>query len=446
MRKEEEKVKRSIKMIALLLALALMAGGTLLAQKMTETRSVSETEGTFALAAQTAEEVTGLSWTHEGVTYHFVKQDGAWKNADDAAFPVNSDEVQELADDLAAMTATRKLEDVTEPANYGLAEPAATVTAEWADGSSTAYAMGAETPFGDGYYLSLSTEAGTVYTVEDALDDLFDKSAMELAALEEIPAVEDASRLVIGSALEIIRAEASVTIDEAQLWYTADGLPLNAADAEDLLDDAAAISWKELLSASASAEELAAWSLTGKTATAITLSNAEKTSTVLIGAADESGNYYARLPESSMVYTVASSKVSALLSADASGMRVADLMPLAYESVQEAQISANGSVFAFSGIPAGEAEAEETEAEAETPGKDLWTLIKALKADSFVQAAPQGDALLTITAANAAGMTETIAFYDYDAESYLVALGSGETALTDAAAVDQIIRTFKQLI
>ena len=93
-------MKRSIKMIALLLALALMAGGTLLAQKMTETRSVSETEGTFALAAQTAEEVTGLSWTHEGVTYHFVKQDGAWKNADDAAFPVNSDEVQELADRL----------------------------------------------------------------------------------------------------------------------------------------------------------------------------------------------------------------------------------------------------------------------------------------------------------------------------------------------------------
>lgn len=96
-------------MIALLLAL--MAGGVAVVQNLNETQSVSESEGSFAIASGAAEDVTGLSWTHENVTYHFTQKDGAWKNADDAAFPAHSDKLQEMADELAALTATRKLEN-----------------------------------------------------------------------------------------------------------------------------------------------------------------------------------------------------------------------------------------------------------------------------------------------------------------------------------------------
>ena len=51
-----------------------------------------------------------------------------------------------------------------------------------------------------------------------------------------------------------------------------------------------------------------------------------------------------------------------------------------------------------------------------------------------------------ITAVNASGVSETISFCEYDAQSYLAVSGSGVCALTDAAAVDQIIRMFKQLV
>ena len=47
-------------------------------------------------------------------------------------------------------------------------EPAVTVTAVWVDGS-TVYSMGEPTPFGDGYYLSLSGRGETIYTIASPL-------------------------------------------------------------------------------------------------------------------------------------------------------------------------------------------------------------------------------------------------------------------------------------
>ena len=445
-------MKRSIKMIALLLVLALMAGGTLLVQKLNETESVSETEGSFALTAHTAEDVTGLSWTNEGVTWHFVKKDGAWHNADDAAFPASTDAVQAMADELAAMTATRRLEDVTEPANYGLAEPGFTITAEWADGSSSTYAMGAELPIGDGYYLSISSEENVVYAVEDALDERFSKTGTELASLEAIPELEDPTRLVISGILDISRAEASTSIDPDQLWYTADGVAVSNTEAETKVTAANGILWNELLSTNASDEELAAWNLTEDTATAISLyTDDEPGLTVLIGAKDEDGNYYARLPESRLVYNVTSSEVNTLLTASVDDLRVTDLMPLDYERVQQAEITADDSAFTFSGVPAEEETTETTEESAETeeapaPGQELWNLIHALTASSFTEETAQGDALLTIAVTNVNGVTETLSFHAYDVDSYLVSTATGECALTDAAAVDKIIRALRQLV
>lgn len=440
-------MKRSVKTIILLLVLALMIGGTAAVQQLNKTESVSETEGTFALTANAAQDVTGLQWTHEGVTWHFVKRDGAWHNADDADFPASTDAVQAMADDLAALTATRKLTDVTEPADYGLAEPVFTITAEWADGETTTYAMGAELPFGDGYYLSLSSEANVVYAVEDALDDLFARTGTELANLETIPAVEDPDRLVISGLLDVRRADASTSINPDQRWYTADGAALNNSDVEAMVTAANGILWNELLSTNASEEELAAWNLTEETATAITLYSGDETGmTVLIGAADASGSYYARLPGSSLVYNVTASEVSTLMKANAGDMRVTELMPLSYEAVRQAQVTANGSAITFSGVPAETETTEETEEAAVAPEQHLWDLIRVLEANSFVAEAPQGDALLVINAANTSGVTETLSFHDYTADEYLVELSSGECALVNAATVDQIIRTLRQMV
>lgn len=135
-------MKRSVKTLLLLCVLLICVGGYWLLQQQSSVDTVSETTGEFDLNAKVVDDLTGMSWVKDDVTYDFVKTDGVWAKADEATFPVDQDALNALAEDLLDLTATRKLEDVTSPADYGLAEPAFTVTATWSDGTSTDYAMG----------------------------------------------------------------------------------------------------------------------------------------------------------------------------------------------------------------------------------------------------------------------------------------------------------------
>ena len=469
-------MKRSVKSIVLLAVLVLLVGGYFLTQNLTQTSSVTEEAGTFALTEKAAENLTGISWTKDDVSYHFVKQDDLWVNADDAAFPADQDAVQALADDLYELEADRKLEDIQNVADYGLDAPAFTVTGEWSDGTTTEYSMGDETPFGDGYYLKLSDSDTTVYTVASSLSSMFSDTLADLAELEEIPAVENADRLTVGDALDVSYSETSTTLDADQHWYAADGAALDSASVEELISAAQSIEWNELLTASAAGEELTAWNLTDGAATALTVyENGEPALSLLIGATDESGNYYARLADSNMVYTVAADSVSSLLEADPSSLTSDSLIPLDFENLSEAEFALNGQSYAFARteteVTAEAAEeTEETAEDAEEAAEEteetttieisvtlngeetdvaatesLWEMVAALTITDNADASAEGDALLTLRAVNESGVSGEFTFHEYDADSYLVICSDGSAVLTPADSIDKLIRNLRQL-
>ena len=435
-------MKRSIKLLVLVVVLALCVGGYLGVQQLNQTQQVSEETGTFDLTARVAEDLTGLSWTANDTTFDLTHDGGAWQRTDDPAFPMDQDKTQAVADDLLALTATRKIEDVTSPADYGLAEPAFTVTARWKDGTETTYAMGDDTPFGDGYYLLLSGQDTVIYTIEDDLSDIFDTTMNALAVLETIPAAENVTRLTVGDSLDLTLAEASLTINPDQLWYAAEGYPVDGA--EDLVEAIQAISWDELVTASASDEELTAWGL-DDAATAVTLYDGENAVvSILLGNTDDDGNYYARLPESAMVYTVAAADVSDLLTVAAEDMRSATILSLPYEQVQAAALTAGSAEYTLE--PADVATDTDLEGQeaAEDPGEDLWTLVLGLTAAGEPEAAVPGDAVLTIEVSSVSGKEATLAIAEYDADSYQLTM-DGRTVLVSADAVDKLVRQVKQL-
>lgn len=216
-------MKRSKKMLLLLIALVLCVGGYYGVQLLgSDTASVSEEAGTFALNSHTADDLTGLSWSNNDERFAFTLSDGAWSVTADPAFPLNQTDVQSMADDLLALVGTRQLDGVTDLAAYGLAEPTFSVTASWSDGTSTTYAVGDETPFGDGYYISLGQEH-VIYTITDDISDIFDTTLNDLAVLESIPAATAATRLTIADgsngsmSLDIVKEEASRTINTGEL-------------------------------------------------------------------------------------------------------------------------------------------------------------------------------------------------------------------------------------
>lgn len=433
-------MKRSWKMLMLLISLVLCVGGYYGVQLLnSDTASVTEEAGTFALNSHTTDELTGLSWTTDDESFAFTLSDGAWSVTADPAFPLNQEDVQSMADDLLALVGARQLDGVTDLAAYGLAEPAFSVTASWSDGTSTTYAMGDETPFGDGYYVSLGHE-DVVYTIEDDIADIFDTTMNDLAVLESIPATTTATRLTVGSTLDIIKEETSRTINEGELWYDSlTGAALDATAAEDLIADAQAIAWAELAEPTASDEELTAFGVDEASATVITLYEGENAAmTLFIGTQNDAGDYYARLPGSTMVYTISGGSVSSLLTASAESMPSMVIIDLAAENVQSVTFTAGEAAHTW---VASAREAAEDEAAADELGESLWDSILALDASSRIDAG-SGTPILTVEIADQNGQSATLTFTEYDAQSYAVGVQE-RCFLVNAADVDAIIRTLR---
>jgi len=160
---------RSIRAILLLCVMAAAAGGAAVLQGSERKQAVSESSGSFDLTARTVEDLQGISWTEDGTTRTYTLKDGSWEAADAAAREVDQREMRGLAESLVNLQATRKIENVSDTEDYGLKDPAVTVTAQWRSGS-TVFCMGDATPFGDGYYLTVSGQDDTVYTIAAPLE------------------------------------------------------------------------------------------------------------------------------------------------------------------------------------------------------------------------------------------------------------------------------------
>ncbi len=411
-------MKRMKKLLGLLIALILCFGGYAAVQNMNETTTVTEEEVSLPLIAHTADELTGMEWTVNDTSFSFTKAADGWQVTGDAAYPVEQEEVTQLGDTLLGMTAFRELTNITNPADYGLENANFTLTATWSDGSQTIYTMGMETPFGDGWYLSLG-ESGIAYAVDKNLSSTFDVTLSELTAKEAIPTVETATRVIVGE-LDVSKA------DDTEIWTAADGTVLDSAKVDDLIANIEAVDWDELVTAKA--DDLAVYSLDDETATAITLHGAGASSIILLGSTDEAGDYYARLPDSTMVYTVAADTVSDILSSDVDSLWSNALITLSAEKVATATFTAGDKVYAY---------------DAET-GADLWSDIVSLTAKSRLTEAPAGAVILTVDVTDTEGNAISLTICEHSVDEYAAAM-DGRYSLVSADTVDKLIRTVKSL-
>lgn len=437
-------MNRGKKMLALLIALLLCIGGYYGVQLLGgESATVQEQSGSFALDTHTADDLTGLAWQTDDEALSFTRTDGTWAVTGNAAYPLEQADVQAMADDLLALTGSRQLNGVTDPADYGLAEPAFTVTANWSDGTSTTYALGDETPFGSSYYLSLGQE-GIIYTVDADISDIFDTTLSALTVLETLPTVNSAVRLTVGSTLDIVKDEVSRSINEGELWYdNATGHALDGTAAEKLISTAQGIEWDALTDATATDDALTAYGVDDASATAITLyADADSPAlTLLIGAQNDDGDYYARLSGSSMVCTVASGDVASLLSATAEAMPSMTLIDVSAENLLTAAFTAGE--YAHTWQPAHDtADSADTELPSDETGEALFTALTALTASTRLDAPVDGATLLTVAVTALDGQSAVLTFTEYDADSYAVSV-LDRAFLTDAADVDAIIRLLR---
>lgn len=442
-------MKRSVKSLILLGVLLVLLGSYSLVNRMNQQAEVSEEAGNFALIERSADELTGIRWTSDEGENHFVKDDEGWSNAEDADFPTNQEAVQEMADRLMSMTATRKLSNVEKAEDYGFADESFTVTAEWSDGASTSYMMGDETPFADGYYLRIDGDEGVIYTTTSALSAMFAETSTDLAELEEIGKVETALSLNVGENLSLTRHAESISIDPDQHWYAQDGEPMDDEAVEALISEIEALEWNSLLKVSASEEELLEYGLDDQSAALIcVLGDDDDNIELLIGSMDEDGAYYARLPDSNRVYTLDAESVESILNIGENTLWNDVIFPLSYEQVQSFACTLNGGEMRWEKAAADDAaeESEETEesSEAADPNEEIWEQICALYATGHSETEPSGEALLKISVTSTTDVSAQYAFYEFDVDSYIVVVDESRKLLVSADEIDKLIRTLKQ--
>lgn len=136
-----------------------------------------------------ADSAAKLSYTLNGETIDFTKDNGAWVYAPRAAFALDTTKVDAMLSGLTSVEAVRQVTDSDDSkAEYGLAEPALTVTVTDTAGATQTVALGDKNTTTGDYYAAVAGKPG-VYTVAADLYNAFDLRLMELLTAEAFPTI-----------------------------------------------------------------------------------------------------------------------------------------------------------------------------------------------------------------------------------------------------------------
>lgn len=470
-------MKRSKKLLILMLALVVLAGAWLLAEYMSgrfsdESAAEEGQAENIDLSAGLYEDITALSWSYGGqtVSLSYDSQTERWVNTADETCPIDGEAVEPLLRAVSSVTATMAIEDGEDLEQYGLDEPQITVMAATADHIVT-YEVGNVTITGE-YYLKLE-DGETVYTETGTLAPAFQVQLDDMLALESPP--EDIAQVTgLSVRTEVESYTLAYQPEDGGGWYdgrydwfldTEDGYtPLETERAAALYQ---AVTEIEFLSCETwNAQSLADYGLTapqGRATVSYTDSEgAEKTFSLEFG--DYTGGYvYVRLAGSKMVYLADGAALDSLMYPDWTAMTPLDVCPLDWEGVTGAVAELDGHTYEITKITetvesTGE-DGETVQTEdviyscngwvLDTEQVDAWLEeLSALQGESLAGTAEGRQPLLTVTflREDETRPEVSVALWSYDSASCLCVV-NGETALfVSRQAIDDLISEAESIL
>lgn len=249
-------------------------------------------------------DLTGISYTDGSQTISFVKEKKKWYVKDDKDFPLSKTIPETLEKTLKKLPATRELKDADNLEDYGLKEPAATITLTAKDGKETKLYVGSAA--GQDIYAADENKA-KIYTVSgEVLGDLpYDLNSM--VEMDTFPTIGEDN-------LE----EAAVTKGGKTTTYKADDKKQKKAIAT-IQGGLGTFAFSSCANYSPSEKDMSTYGLDEKNRTTVKITYKDddkktKTVTLYVGKADETGqNYYVQKDGSSMVNLSAVSAVDSIL-------------------------------------------------------------------------------------------------------------------------------------
>ncbi|QHQ61153.1 DUF4340 domain-containing protein [Anaerocolumna sedimenticola] len=188
------KKKKNLTLIVLLIALILMIAACFSLIKYKDKKAANgnedSTKETETIANVETDTIQTIYFKNKDNEMTLVKgDDGNWKNSEDEAFPVNQTNAGNMAKAFTDIASSRTItEGVDDLSNFGLDNPAITVTATAKDGTKTTITLGNEAPIGGGYYGALN-EDKKVYVLTAAFYNNFTYTLEQMTTVETIPSI-----------------------------------------------------------------------------------------------------------------------------------------------------------------------------------------------------------------------------------------------------------------
>lgn len=347
-------MKRSKKLLALLLVLVLILGATYgVTLWDPDSREAEEETAVTTIFTLDAESVTALSWDYvEEVS--FEKEDGVWVYTEDAVFPLDTSYLDAILDTLTEITSYKTIEAVEDWDQYTLEVPYCRIGVT-ADGTTYELKIGEETAMGGARYFSIGD--GNAYLVDSGILDPFTYGLYDLLSYEAIPDMTGLSGLEVVSdaqSYEILLLEDSgLAYSDAYVWFMEEQ-PLDNELTEALLSSVTGLNWVDCVDFHAA--DLSAYGLDAPAATVtahytqtvMTATNEtrEEDEVFVLEIGAEIGDYrYARIAGSGMVYKIDGSIADTLMHTTYYELQPDEVLLLDWEDVYAMEITLDGAVY-----------------------------------------------------------------------------------------------------
>ncbi len=322
-------MKRSVKLTGLVGILVLCVGAYFIVSAVSKNAEQPEDTG-YTIADYDGSIISRIDWTYQGEENSLQKTDGNWSNAADADFPVKQSAVSSMTEALSSLSASRRLEGVSDLSQYGLETPTVTVYMMTENGEEAVFAIGSKNDVTSEYYIqyaqgdTISTDL--VYLVPESFGGAFCCVMKDLLQMESLPSISD---------INMIKVESSETYrlsfmgdDEEFPWtlWDADSQRYNANTSlcESVADAIKYLSFIDCVDYHADTTDLSQYGLDDPNAVVtvsypVTTTDSEGNSVedeenlvLSFGGTNDTGDVYVQIEGYSMLYTVSAQDVEAI--------------------------------------------------------------------------------------------------------------------------------------
>ena len=435
----------------------------LIALHASERQEEIKTNGETVLSVE-PDEVTALSWTCEETTLSFHRGD-VWQYDEDAEFPVSDSAMDALLEPFCAFGAAFTIENAEDLGQYGLEDPACTITLTTGEQSYTVK-LGDYSTMDSQRYVDIGD--GNVYLAASDPMEVYDVELKDLIANDSIPDFDEVRQIRFSGASDdtAVYDEEGKSLCADDVYFTSDGQPLDTDRVSSYISTLRYLSLTDYVAYKATDAELASYGLDepeltvcvdytdGETSDTFVLhisrdpEERENASDADAAANDEDASEitaYARVGDSKTVYRISGSSYQSLMAAGYDDLRHQEIFSGDFAEVTEMDVTLDGETYTLTSQKDGK-ERKWMYREEEVDLEDLQDALEGLTAEEFTEegASGQQELHLTLHLDNEDYPEVSVTLYRYDGAQCLAAVDGKSVAYvlrSEAVELMEAIRT-----